>query len=656
MKSKDPSKEKIKFILELFNIKKIEEVKKEIKKQIKIYPNSSVLYNIQGAVFAEENNQDLAINSYKKAKEINPNYAQAYNNLAIIFQKQNKFDDAIENYKKAIDIKNDFTEAYNNLGTVMIDANKFKNSMEFFNKAIKLKPNYAEAHYNLGLAYSNLNNFQKSLESFKNAIKIKPNYFEAYNNLGNIFSEVCDFDNAIQNYNKAISLNPDYDKPHDNLGNLFGVLGEFDKSYSEHQEAIKIKSNNAQTYSNLLFYYLHRTDFKQDSYLKEAKKFRSNCKTIKKKLSFKYQYKKTPNKLRLGLVSSDFGNHPGGYFTLSTLRELKKKNFELIAYSNFVRNDEYHDQFKPLFLKWYSISKKTDEEVVNQIVNDGIHILIDLQGHSAFNRLPIFIYKPAPIQATWLGQGSTGIPEIDYFIGSAHITPETEDKDYVEKVIRLPKISQCFTKPDLEINVNYLPALKNNFITFGCLNKTLKINDDVIKTWSKILLATTKSKLILKSKELDNEKFSNHILGKFEKNGVGTSKLILLGESKTRREVLQIYNQIDISLDPFPFQGVTNTCESIWMGVPVLILKGNRYVFHFGESINSNLNMQEWIAKDEKNYVDKAIKFSNNIKQLSIIRKDLREKVLQSPVCDSKGFSDDFSKMLWDRWQKFDHT
>ena len=229
-------------------------------------------------------------------------------------------------------------------------------------------------------------------------------------------------------------------------------------------------------------------------------------------------------------------------------------------------------------------------------------------------------------------------------------------EDYVEKVIRLPKISQCFTNPDLEIYVNYLPALINNFITFGCLNKTLKINDDVIKTWSKILLAATKSKLILKSKELDNEKFSNHILGKFEKNGVGTGKLILLGESKTRREVLQIYNQIDISLDPFPFQGVTNTCESIWMGVPVLILKGNRYVFHFGESINSNLNKQEWIAKDEKNYVDKAIKFSNNIKQLSIIRKDLREKVLQSPVCDSKGFSDDFSKMLWDRWQKFDHT
>ena len=229
----------------------------------------------------------------------------------------------------------------------------------------------------------------------------------------------------------------------------------------------------------------------------EAKKFRLNCKTIKKKLKFIYKYETNPKKLRIGFVSSDFGNHPGGFFTLNLLRELRKKNFELIAYPTIERNDEFSYHFKPLFSKWSLIKRKNDEDVVKQIINDGIHILVDLQGHSAKNRLPIFIYKPAPVQVTWLGQGSTGIPEIDYFIGSNHITPINEEKHYVEKVLRLPEISQCFTPPDFDLKIENLPAIKNNFITFGCVNKLAKVNDEVIALWSKILLSIPNSKLLI---------------------------------------------------------------------------------------------------------------------------------------------------------------
>ena len=128
--------------------------------------------------------------------------------------------------------------------------------------------------------------------------------------------------------------------------------------------------------------------------------------------------------------------------------------------------------------------------------------------------------------------------------------------------------------------------------------------------------------------------------------------MILEGESKTRKELLNIYNKIDIGLDPFPFQGNTTTIESIWMGVPVITLKGNRYIFHFGESINSNLNMSDWIAEDDNDYISKAIKFSSNIEKLSIIRKELRNKALKSAIFDSKRFADNFNKLLWEIWKK----
>ena len=647
------TQEDIKFILELFNSNKLDRTKEEINKRIKKHSNSDVLYNILGAVFANENKLDMAVINYKKAIEINPNYAQAHNNLGTALHKLNKINEAVTSYKKAISLKYNFAEAFNNLGNAIRELNKPKDALQYYETAIKFYSNYAEAHNNMGSTYEKLGNKKKALDSFNKAIKIKPDYAEAYNNLGLLFSDLGKIEESLSSYNKAIKFKPSYEKTYNNLGNLLNDLGKYQEANNAYHKAIKIKSNYSKAYSNLLFNINYQIDYKPDLYLLEAKKFSLNCKSNIKNFSYNYKYEKKPKKLRLGLVSADFGNHPGGYFTLSTLRELRKKDFDLISYSPINRDDEFSPHFRPLFSKWNSIENKKDEEVVEQILNDQIHILLDLQGHSAKNRLPIFIHKPAPIQASWLGQGSTGISEIDYFIGSNHLTPVEEENHYIEKVLRLPEISQCFTPPDFDVEINDLPANKNKFITFGCINKLSKINDDVIILWSKILLSISDSKLIIKNKNLDNKSIVESILEKFKQQNIEKSRLILLGNSNTRQELLKAYNKIDIALDPFPFQGNTSTCESIWMGVPVLTLKGNRYLFHFGESINFNLNMQDWIANNKDEYISKAIKFSSNLQTLSKIRKNLRKTALQSPVFDAPRFANHFSNLLWKMWRNF---
>ena len=650
---KDPPTKEINFILELLNSNKFSDAESEIYKQVVKYPNSSILYNMLGAILAGKNNLDEAIINYKKSIKINSNYAQAYNNLGVALHKLNKIDDAIIYYKKAINLKNDFAEALNNLGNAHMDLKSFKVSLDYFKKALKFKPDYAEAYNGLGAINEKLDNKSDALNNYQEAIKIKPGYAEAYNNLGNLFSSLSQFDASLLNYKKAIKLKPNYEKSYNNLGNLLNNLGQYDDATESYRQAIKIKPDYAKAYSNLLFNIIYKRDFDLAFYLSEAKKFRLNCKSIKKKLSFDYNYENNPKKLKIGFVSADFGNHPGGYFTLSTLRELRKRNFELIAYPTIERNDEFSYHFGPLFSKWHLIEKKKDEEVVRQIFKDGVHILIDLQGHSAKNRLPIFMYKPAPIQATWLGQGSTGIPEIDYFIGSDHVTPKHEEEHYLEKVLRLPEISQCFTPPDFDLEVKNLPAIKNNFITFGCVNKLNKINDDVIALWSKVLLSITNSKLLLKNKDLDSKKIVEITYRRFESQNIKKDRLILEGHAKTRKELLDVYNKIDIALDPFPYQGNTSTIEAVWMGVPVITLKGNRYLFHFGESINSNLNMLDWIAENKNEYISKAIKFSSNLKELSKIRKNLRSNALKTAVFDEKSFAEHFDKMLWNMWKNF---
>ena len=651
---RDPSKEEIKFILELIEINKIYDAEKNLNKIITKYPNSAILYNILGGILVKKNKLEEAILNCEKSIKINPNYPEAYNNLGIALQKLNKTDVAIENYKKSIELKKNFIQAHHNLGNAYIYLDEPQNSLQHFNKALELNPLYAEAYNGLGVANEKLGKKKDALKYYKKAIEIKPKYSEAYYNLGTLLSAQSNYDEAIVNLEKAIKLNNNYEKAYNNLGNIFNILGMFEEANNAYQQAIKIKPDYAKAYSNLLFNLIYKPSFDIDYYLSEAKKFRLNC-GIKQKSKINYKYEINPKKLKVGFVSADFGDHPGGYFTLNFLKELKKKNCDLIAYPTVDRNDEFSNYFKNIFSKWDLIKNKTDKAAAEQIIDDGIHILIDAQGHSAKNRLPIFIYKPAPIQITWLGQGSTGIPEIDYFIGNNYITPRQEESHYVEKILRLPKVSQCFTPPDFDLQTGTLPAIKNNFITFGCINKLSKINDEVIDLWSKILLLIPKSKLLLKNKVLDNKTAFDNIVKKFEKNKVKKEQLILEGESKNRKELLITYNKIDIALDPFPFQGNTTSIEAIWMGVPVITLKGNRYLFHFGESINSNLKMINWVASSKDDYILKAKNFSSNLKNLEKTRLILRKIFYQSPLFDAKSFCEDFNNMLWKIWKDFEN-
>ena len=394
----DPPKSDINFILNLLSSNKLIDTKNEIDKQRIRFPNSPILFNILGAVFAGQNQINDAIKNYKKAIKINPKYAQAYNNLGAALQKSGEINEAIEYYKHAIIIKKDFVEAYNNLGNLYQDIGKKKDALNIFYKVIKIKPDYAEVYNLIGMVLDDLSQFDEALTYYKKSIDLKPNNYFTYNNIGNLLSNI----------------------------------GKHDEATSAYYKSLKFKSDNASTYSNLLLNLNYKLNFDSKLYLSEAKKFGLNCKP-KNKISIKYQYEKNPKKLKIGFVSADFGNHPGGFFTLSTLRELRKKNFELVAYSNKNRQDGYSSHFKPLFTKWNTIEKKNDHEVVDQILKDGIHILIELQGHSAQNRIPIFMHKAAPIQASWLSQGTLGVSEIDYLIGSPCITPKSEENHFVEK-------------------------------------------------------------------------------------------------------------------------------------------------------------------------------------------------------------------------------
>ena len=563
---------------------------------------------------------ELEIQTEKLIKK-NPNIATLYNILGFSLHKNGQLNKAATHYEKALNIDPKFSFAHNNLGNLYKELGRFEEALSHYESSIKLNPNYAEAYYNQALLYKKIRKYNKSIESFHNALKIKPDYFEAHFDLGQVYITVGKFSESIECFQKTINLKPDF----------------------------------IPSYNNIFFTLLYMKEDKHNFFISLAKKFLSSQKKIDKSLLTINRYEKKPKKLRIGFVSGNFYEHPVGYFLLGTIKNLKDKNLELIAYSNFSKKDNLHIKLKSYFDNWNEIGDKNDVDIINQIRKDAVNILIDLDGHSAKNKLSIFINKAAPIQLSWGGYpGFLGIPEIDYVIGDPYVTPKREEKYFIEKVFVLPNIWICFTPPESEIKIEELPAIKNGYITFGSFNNFSKINnEDVIFLWSKILKSIPKSKIFLKSSVFADVYFKELIISKFKKNNISSDSIILEGRS-LRKDYLASYNKIDIILDTFPYSGATTTFEAIWMGVPVLTKKGyNRFSSHETESINHNSDMSDWIANDADEYFAKAIKFSSNISELSNIRKNLRKKTLKLPTFNSNLFANGFNEALWKIWNNF---
>ncbi len=280
-----------------------------------------------------------------------------------------------------------------------------------------------------------------------------------------------------------------------------------------------------------------------------------------------------------------------------------------------------------------------------------IDILIDLSGHTYGNRLSVFSYKPAPVQMSWLGYfATTGLREMDYFLGDPHMLPEGEENHFIENVWRLSESWLCLKPPNFQIEVSVSPLKKNGFCTFGSFGNISKINDQVVEVWASVLSGTPRSKLFIKANQLIDSLVVDDVQKRFEVFGIGSDRLILEGAS-SRLAYFEAYNEIDLVLDTFPYPGGTTSIDALWMGVPVLTLKGDRFLSHLGESIAINAGNQNWIAKDIEEYITKAVNFSLDSDRHSQSRSSFRDRILKSPLFDTDRFARCFGDALWGMWR-----
>jgi predicted O-linked N-acetylglucosamine transferase (SPINDLY family) len=351
------------------------------------------------------------------------------------------------------------------------------------------------------------------------------------------------------------------------------------------------------------------------------------------------------------MVSGDMNNHPVGHFLEGLLAQLDHTRIELIAYPASFKADRLTARIKPLFAAWKPLLGLSDEAAARLIHADGVHILLDLSGHTNYNRLPVFAWKPAPIQASWLGYfATTGMAEIDYLLADEVGVPEAQRKNFSETVWYLPDTRLCFTPPEFDLPVTSLPALTNANITFGCFQKLPKVGDEVLSAWGKILAALPGAQLRMQCKQLGDATVAAQFAERLQQHGIGPARVMLHG-SAPRNTYLASHAEVDVILDTFPYPGGTTTCEALWMGVPTLTLAGDTLLARQGASLLAAAGLGDWVAASMADYIDKAVTLTSDLPKLAALRAGLREQVRVSPLFDAKRFARNLETALWGMWQ-----
>lgn len=588
---------------------------------VNLQPNHSEAYNNLGNIFRNSQRYDEAIIASEKALQCNSNNASTYYNYGLSLQMRQRNADAIHAYRKAISMQPDMHEAYSSLGTALFDCGLYEEALTYFTQALEIQPHFCEAHNNYGLALMKSGRWEESILAFEQAIQLAPNDAICHSNLASAEKDLFQLKNSIRNYRKALELLPNQ--------------GEIRSNY------LLVLNYDPDTTPEQLF---------QES--KDWQKFHGD--SLRHRIPLHSAHRDLNKRLRLGFISPDLRQHSVAYFLMPLVDHIDRTQFEIYFYSDVRTADESTTYFEKKADGWRNCCAAKDAEVADLINQDAIDILIDLAGHTAFNRLRVFARKPAPIQISWLGYpNTTGLETIDYrFTDEISDPPGTTQQYHTEKLVYIPQCAWCF-RPDADTpDIVELPALKNSHITFGSFNAMPKINEPLLEIWAEILRKTPHSRIYLKNKSLGFPLLQKRIRDIFQNNGIEADRLEMSDQLPDRNSHLASYGRVDISLDTFPYHGTTTTCEAFWMGVPVVTMAGKTHASRVGVSLLQQIDRTNWVANNPQEYVRIATNLAADLELLACERKNLRNLMKASPLMDEALFAHNIQNKIRELWQR----
>ena len=620
-----------------------------------LHPDYPEALNSLACLMTDLGRTDEAKTLFHKALGVQKEFLEAELGLAGIYQREGQPLKAIEHFQQALAVQPDQPEVCYTLGYLMHGLGRLDEAKRNFQQAIDLREQYAEAELGLAVVCHRLQEPNHALAHYQKALAARPDYPEAYNSMGLLLQRIGYLEESKEALEKALELKPDFPEAYNNLGNVYKDQGRLDKALECFREAVRLNPDLHVPNSNVLMTMHYDVNSRPEDIEAAHRAWGERIATRYPVQDHDWSNDRNPDRpLRVGLVSPDFFKHAVAYFLKDIVEALDPGLFKLYFYAGNAHEDEMTERLKNSAACWRRTVSMSDAALAEQVRKDRIDILVDVSGHTAENRLLMFARKPAPIQVTWLGYpNSSGLGAIDYRLTDAVADPPGSPDWHSEQLYCLPEGFLCFGEPADSPPVAAPPSVENGFITFGSFNNNAKITPRVTELWAELLERVPDSRLLIKNDALRSPGARAAWLEQFKAHGIGEERLQLVLRKDHYVDHLALYNQVDIALDVFPYNGTTTTCEAMWMGVPVVVLRGNRHVSRVGASLLTRVGLEDLIAEDEAAYVEKAVSLAADQERLVQLHQELRGRMQGCALGDGARFARTLEHAFREMWQNW---
>lgn len=638
---------------------------------------------------------DEAERLYRQALALDPDHAEAHQLLAVLAGQRGNLPGAIAGFRRTIELAGASPERCYNLAEAHRLSGDFPAALAAYNQALALDPEYLDAyrdcadaakesarvaersgkpaaaqrlnklaaHYLIGLGHvhARADRLREADQIYREALPLDPDNAELLNALGVLAHGASREFDAETLLRRAVALDPAVARYRNNLGAVLMAQIRTDEAAAAFRRALDLDPALEDARTNLEERLLMQLNYRADLWAEQVAAAHREWGAVAVAragtagLPPPFANTRDPGRrLRIGYVSGDFREHGVRLFLEPLLARHDPAAVEVFAYAG-PENSDAAARLRGLVAHWRSTARIADRDVAAMIREDAIDILIDLAGHTAGNRLGVFALKPAPVTASWLGYpATTGLPNMDYRITDALADPPgPDDALYTEQLYRLPDGFLCYRAAAEAPPVAALPAQSRGFVTFGSSNDPMKISRHVVEVWSAILAAVPNSRLLLKGVGFADDELAQRFLANFQALGVAPQRIAIMPIAKGHDDHLRRYGEVDIGLDTFPYNGTTTTCDALWMGVPVMALRGDRHVARVSADLLSRIGLPELIAEGRQAYIQKAVILAGDLGHLAALRAGLRDRMRNSVLCDEPGFARHFEAALREMWRRW---
>jgi protein O-GlcNAc transferase len=510
---------------------------------------------------------------------------------------------------------------------------------------------------NLGVACEALGDFDAAREAFRTAAGLDPDSAVAQHGLGLVSLRINDFERSELYFRNAIRIDP-VAGYYNNLSILLRTLGRAEESDACLRKAVELAPDDAAMHSNLVLYlnYTHGHDGARLRAEADAWARKHGDRLVERqRLEFPKRDRARDRRLRVGYVSPDLRLHAVTFFLQPLLAAHDRAAVEIYCYSDARVPDDVTRRVREMSDGWCEAHTLDDAALTRKILDDEIDVLVDLAGHTGRNRLPVFARRAAPIQVSYLGYlGTTGVSAMDARFTDAVADPPGKTEAFSsEKLVPLPGGIFAYTgNADVPV-ADAPPSRAAGVITFGSFNALQKFTDETLRRWSLVLAKLPGSRMCLKAFGLAEEGQQDALRQRFASIGGDPSRLILLAPEDNVVAHLSRYNEIDIALDTFPYNGITTTFEALWMGVPVITRAGATQISRFGASTATHLGLDDLVANSDDEFVAKAVALAQDAARLADLRRTLRPRMNASTLCNGTRLAREIEsayRRLWHAW------